>query len=55
MILTPAFLLNLIIVCIIAGLLIYAARTLPLPPPWSVIVQVLAVLLAILILARLLV
>jgi hypothetical protein len=45
-------LINLIIIAIIAGLLIYVARVLPLPEPWPVVVQVLIVLLVVIWLLR---
>jgi hypothetical protein len=46
-------LINLIIIAVIAGLLIYVAQLLPLPAPWPVVIQVLIVLLVVIWLLRL--
>lgn len=40
----------LLVLAIVAGLVFYLVRTLPLPAPWNVVVQVIAVLIVLLVL-----
>jgi hypothetical protein len=49
-----AELIHVLIVVVIVGLIVYLIERLPLPPPWSVIVQALVILIAIVFLLRLL-
>jgi len=53
MIITPGMLINLLILFILLGLVFYVLKTLTLPPPWPVVIQVVAVLLAFILILRL--